>query len=72
MNKRTVSIGAKDFDIKLDGEFAEYFDACFKESFGTNQKIQTKELLWAFVQKCYDTYLQNAELKKLLEKLEKL
>lgn len=72
MSKITVSIGSKDFDIKLDGEFSEYFAQCFKESFGSHKNIETKELLWAYVQKCYDEYLNNVELEKIVTKIETL
>lgn len=72
MSKLTVSIGSKDFDIKLDGEFSEYFEKCFKETFGSHKNIETKDLLWAYVQKCYDEYLSNIELEKLVEKIEKV
>lgn len=72
MSKLTVSIGAKDFDIKLDGEFAQYFEESFKESFGESANIEVKELLWAYVQKCYDEYLNTSEVKKLLDEIENI
>ncbi|DAB33918.1 MAG: hypothetical protein PWQ42_933 [Sulfurospirillum sp.] len=72
MKKLTISIDSKDFDIKLDGEFAEYFEKHFKETFLEGRKVETKELLWAYVQKCYDEYLNNLEIKKIYDKLEGL
>ena len=71
MSKLTVSIGSKDFDISLDDEFAEFFKAEFKETFGEKSNIETKNLLYAFVQKSYESYLDKIEYKKLLEKLKK-
>lgn len=72
MKKLTISIDSKDFDIKLDGEFAQYFEEHFKSAFGNISKIETKELLWAYVQKCYDEYLSEIEIKKIFEKLDKI
>jgi hypothetical protein len=71
MSKITVSIGSKDFDITLDEEFSKFFEDDFKETFGEKKSIETKELLWAYVQKSYDEYLNKIEYKKILEKIEK-
>lgn len=72
MSKLTVSIGSKDFDITLDEEFSKFFEKDFKETFGEKKSIETKELLWAYVQKSYDEYLNKMEYKKILEKIELL
>jgi hypothetical protein len=72
MSKVTVSIGAKDFDITLDEEFSQFFEANFKETFGEKTNIETKELLYAFVQKSYDEYLNKIEYKKLIDKIEEV
>lgn len=69
MSKLTVSIGSKDFDITLDDDFSKYFEKNFKETFGDKNNIETKELLWAYVQKSYDEYLQKEEYKKLIDKI---
>jgi len=69
MSKVTVSIGAKDFDITLDEDFSKFFEANFKEIFGDKTNIETKELLYAFVQKSYDEYLNKIEYKKLIDKI---
>jgi len=72
MSKVTVSIGAKDFDITLDEEFSQFFEANFKETFGEKTNIETKELLYAFVQKSYDEYLTKKEYKILIDKIEEV
>ena len=72
MSKVTVSVGSKDFDITLDEEFSEFFETNFKEIFGEKTNIETKELLYAFVQKNYDEYLNKIEYKKLIEKIEEV
>ena len=72
MSKLTVSIGSKDFDITLDEEFSKFFEEEFKETFGEKSTIETKELLYAYVQKSYDEYLSKIEYRKILEKIEEV
>ena len=72
MSKVTVSIGSKDFDITLDEEFSQFFEASFKEIFGEKTNIETKELLYAFVQKSYDEYLNKKQYKKLIAKIDEV
>ena len=72
MSKVTVSIGTKDFDITLDDDFSQFFEKSFKETFGDKTNIETKELLYAFVQKSYDEYLSKIEYKKIMDKIELL
>ncbi len=71
MSKITISVGLKDFDITLDEDFAKFFEEDFRSTFGEKTNIDTKDLLYAYVQKCYDEYLNKKEYKKMLEKLEK-
>jgi hypothetical protein len=72
MSKLTLSIGSKDFDITLDTEFAKFFEKDFKSTFGEKNTIETKELLYAYVQKSYDEYLNKIEYKQLIDKIEKV
>ncbi|WP_458699643.1 hypothetical protein ACKGJI_07360 [Sulfurospirillum sp. 1307] len=72
MSKLTISVGLKDFDITLDDDFAKFFEKDFKSTFGEKTGIDTKELLYAYVQKCYDEYLSKKEMKSLLEKMEEI
>jgi len=70
MSKLTVSIGSKDFDITLDGEFSKFFEEDFRKTFGQKNTIETKELLYAYVQKCYDEYQNEEEYTKIIDKIE--
>ena len=67
MSKITISVGLKDFDITLDEEFAKFFEKDFRTTFGEKTNIDTKELLYAYVQKCYDEYMDKEEIKNLLQ-----
>jgi len=44
----------------------------FKATFGEKNTIETKELLYAYVQKSYDEYLNKIEYKKLIAKIEEI
>ena len=72
MNKITISLGGKDFDIKLEGAFAEQFEADFKEKFKGRSTIDPKEILFAYVGKCYDNFLLEEEIRQLIRKIETL
>ncbi|HIP44054.1 MAG TPA: hypothetical protein EYG93_01800 [Sulfurospirillum arcachonense] len=72
MSKLTVSIGSKDFDITLDEEFSKFFEKDFKDTFSEKNRIETKELLWAYVQKSYDEYLNKQEYKKMVDKIDEV
>ena len=70
MSKLTLSIGSKDFDITLEPEFSKYFEEELKEDFGQKTTIETKELLYAYVQKCYDEFVNKQEYKKITNRVD--
>jgi len=72
MSKLTVSIGSKDFDITLDEEFSKFFENDFKDTFGKKNTLETKELLYAYVQKSYDEYISKQEYKKMIDKIDEV
>ena len=72
MSKVTVSVGSKDFDITLDEEFAKFFEKEFKETFDEKNTIETKELLYAYVQKSYDEYLAKIEYEMMVNKIDEV
>lgn len=72
MSKITISLGGKDFDIKLEGAFAEQFEADFKEKFKGKSTIDPKELLFAYVGKCYDNFMIEKEITALIKKMDEI
>ncbi len=72
MNKITISLGGKDFDIKLEGDFALKFEADFKEQFKGRSSIDPKDLLMAYVGKCYDNFVLEQEITALVTKIEEV
>ncbi len=72
MSKLTISIGSKDFDITLEPEFSKYFEEEFQDTFGQKTTIETKELLYAYAQKCYDEFEKKKEEKKLSDRIDEV
>ncbi len=70
--KITVSLAGKDFDIKLDGAFALFFEEDFKEQFKGKSVLEPKEVLFAYVGKCYENFLLEQEVERLVKSLENL
>jgi len=69
MSKLSLQVGAKDFDIKLDEDFYEFFMEDFKKEFGEKRNIDVKELLRAYVQKSYNEYKNRQKIKHLFESI---
>ena len=71
MSKLSLQVGAKDFDIKLDEGFYDFFIEDFKKVFDDKKSIEVKELLRAYVQKSYDEYQDREKIKQLYESIER-
>lgn len=72
MSKVSLQIGAKDFDIKLDGDFSAFFEKDFKKTFKNQRNIDIKDLLWAYVQKVYNEYENEQQIKEIFSDLAKI
>ena len=72
MNKITISLGGKDFDIKLEGAFAEVFEEEFRAQFKGKSTLDPKEVLLAYVGKCYEHFMLEQEISALNKKIEAL
>ncbi len=71
MSKLSLQVGAKDFDIKLDEGFYDFFIEDFKKVFDDKKSIEVRELLRAYVQKSYDEYQDREKIKQLYESIER-
>lgn len=67
MKKITLTIHSKDYTITLDDEFAEAFERDWQELMDGKRFLEPKELLNAFVEKCYDSYLKDSAIQDLNE-----
>ena len=72
MNKITVCVGGKDFDIKLEGAFAEHFEEEFHAQFKGKSTLDPKEVLLAYVGKCYEKFILEEEISHITKKLDTL
>ncbi len=70
MSKLSLQVGAKDFDIKLDDDFYDFFVEDFKKNFDDKKSIEIKELLRAYVQKSYNEYQDKQKIKHLFESID--
>ncbi len=69
MRKLIIKIEGKEYDIQLQEEFAKSLEEELdKELSSHNNTI--KDLLQAYFKKCYDCYLLEKKLRKILEKLQ--
>ena len=70
MKKVTLTITSKDYTITLDDAFAKSFEEEMGRFFKAGQGIDTKSLLNAFVQKCYDEYVKDKQIDNILERID--
>ncbi|WP_069638023.1 hypothetical protein [Campylobacter pinnipediorum] len=71
-NEITLTISSKDYIITIeDDEFARVLERDFGGFVGGRKFLTPKELLDAYVQKCYDNYINECHIKEVLENVEK-
>ena len=71
MRKITVKIASTSYTISLEDEFAQSFEREWDTFTDGKRYLDVKELLSAFVQKCYENYQPERELRSLAQKLSK-
>ena len=71
MRKITVKIASTSYTISLEDEFAHSFERAWDTFTDGKRYLDVKELLSAFVQKCYENYQKERELRSLAQKLSK-
>lgn len=71
MRKLTITVAAKDYTISLDEDFANFLESDLKEFLNSNDTLDSKNLLTAYVQKCYEVYNQTQDVTKLILKISK-
>lgn len=70
MKKVTISVASKDYTITLEDSFAASFQKDLEVYLGKKKGLDTKELLTAFVQKCYEFYEAEQKNNELIAQLE--
>ena len=71
MRQITLTVASKDYNITLDDDFADYFEADIKKLLDDKHQLAIKDLLTAFVKKCHEHYEQTSELNSLLGNIDK-
>lgn len=70
--KITLTIASRDFAINVDDEgFARILERDFGRFEGNRKFVDVKELLNAYVQRCYDTYADELQMKVLTNDIKK-
>ena len=71
MKKITVKIASTSYNISLEDEFAQSFEKEWETFTGGKRCLDVKELLSAYVQKGYENYQRERELRSLAQKVSK-
>ena len=71
MRQITLTVASKDYNITLDDDFADYFEADIKKLLDDKHQLAIKDLLTAFVRKCHERYEQKRELNSILGNIDK-
>ncbi|ARQ97129.1 MAG: hypothetical protein SPI60_05215 [Campylobacter lanienae] len=71
MRQITLTVASKDYNITLDDDFADYFEADIKKLLDDKHQLAIKDLLTAFVKKCHENYEQKSELNSILGNIDK-
>jgi hypothetical protein len=70
MKKFTIKVEGKEYILDLEDEFALYMQTELKKSLSPHTNNSAKELLSAYLKKCYECYLAQKEADRMLKKFE--
>nr|WP_275757061.1 hypothetical protein [Sulfurimonas sp. SAG-AH-194-C21] len=63
-------IGSRRFDVDVDDEFAEFLEIQMENDFNIEGNNELKSVMEAYVRKTYELYIQNKDIKSILDKLD--
>lgn len=72
MKEVLLTIAAKDYTIRLENDFADFFEKDLDRLLDSKNQISVKELLTAFIQKCHEDFKQTEKTKEIYKKLEEI
>ncbi|CAI6149738.1 MAG: hypothetical protein SPLUMA2_SPLUMAMAG2_00800 [uncultured Sulfurimonas sp.] len=64
-------IGGRRFDVDVDDEFANFLEVQMEKDFNIEGNNEIKSVMQAYVRKNYELYIQNKDVKSILDKFEK-
>ncbi|MCD8213667.1 MAG: hypothetical protein LUC34_06445 [Campylobacter sp.] len=72
MKQITLTISSRDYTVTLDDDFAEIFERDWRKFMGGRKFIEPKELLNAFIEKCYEDHTKERALKNVIKDVDKV
>jgi hypothetical protein len=69
LQKITIKIDGKEYGLELKDGFASYMLAEFEKNLSISSNNSVKELLNAYLKKCYECYLTQERLKNIANKI---
>jgi hypothetical protein len=69
VQKVTVKVEGKEYELELQEDFALYMQRELDKNLSRHSNNSAKELLNAYLKKCYECYLAEKKLQNLLKKL---
>ncbi|MDF1879503.1 hypothetical protein JHD46_07615 [Sulfurimonas sp. SAG-AH-194-C20] len=63
-------IGGRRFDVDVDEEFAKFLEVQMENDFNIEGNNELKSVMQAYVRRTYELYMQNKDVKSILDKLE--
>jgi hypothetical protein len=63
-------IGGRRFDVDVEDEFAKYLEVEMESDFNIEGNNELKSVMQAYVRKNYELYIQNKDIKSILDKFE--
>ena len=70
MRKLTIKIEGKEYDIQLQDDFAKSLEEELDKELSPYHNNTSKDLLQAYLKKCYDCHLLEKKMRKILKKLQ--
>ncbi len=70
MRRVTIKIEGKEYDIQLSDDFAESVEEELEKELPPFENNSIKELLQAYLKKCYDCHVMQKRLREILKKIE--
>ncbi len=65
----TIRIEGKEYELELQDEFASYILKEFDKHLSLHANNKAKDILGAYLKKCYECYVSEKKLQNLLKKL---
>jgi len=63
-------IGGRRFDVDVDDEFAKFLEVQMERDFNIEGNNELKSVMQAYVRKNYELYIQNKDVKSILDKFD--